>query len=274
MLPLPLCVLAFLALLPVALQVNTATAHEYYLMPESFTPATKQPFGVRHRLGQKFKGSELPWITQWNLRSEVWEQGEMRKVSNKDGDRPALNITIKKPGLAIVLHQSNVDFLTFKTYEKFQKYVRKEGIAHALAASENGTKPKIDLKEAYSRFAKTLVNVGGSDEGLDQPTGLKIELVALANPRALKSSEPLPVQVLYDGKPLAGSSVKVFEGTDTEFAYQLPTDAQGKAMIKAAGPGPYLINTIHMTEPQSDIAKNKNAHWESFWASLTFERKE
>ena len=243
-------------------------------MPETFAPKSNTELPVRHRLGQLFKGNELPWITKWNIRSEVWEDGKMRKEKRIDGDKPALNIKLTSPRLATIVHQSNVDFITFKTWEKFQKYVTKEGMTHSLAPSIAGTKPKTGLKEAYSRFAKTIVNVDGDTKGKDIATGLKIELIAQANPLALGNNDPMPVQVLYNGKPLAGVSVKVFIGVGTEFAYHTPTDKEGIAMIKPAGPGPYLINAIHMTEPQSEIAKSKGAHWESFWASLTFKRKE
>ena len=84
----------------------------------------------------------------------------------------------------------------------------------------------------------------------------------------------MPVQLLYDGKPLEGARVKVFIGVGTEFTHQILTDADGRATIPAGGPGPYLLNAIYMTEPQGKEAKSKGAHWESFWASLTFERKE
>ena len=249
-------------------------AHEYYLMPETFTPKAGDELPVRHRLGKLFKGNEMPWIGVWNVRSEIWEDGNKRDVKRKDGDRPAILAKLTSPKLAIAVHQSNVDFLTFKTWEKFQKYVTKEGMTHALAASEAGTKPKVGLVEAYSRFAKTLINVNGTTDGLDQPVGLKIELVALANPLSLGPNDPMPVQVLYEGRPLAGVSVKVYVGVGNDFSYHTPTDENGKANIKAAGPGPYLINAIHMTDPQGKEAKKNGAHWESFWASLTYKRNE
>lgn len=253
---------------------SSANAHEYYLMPESFQPAAGKEFSVRHRLGQKFKGNEMPFIGAWNIRSEVWQDGEMREIKGLDGDRPALKITTAKPGLISVIHQSNIDFLTFKTWEKFEKYTVKEGLEHTHAASENGTKPKIDLKEAYARYAKTLISVGENNEGRDTPTGLKIELVALAHPASLTAGQKMPVQLLYDGKPLKGALLKVFVGIDTEFKHQIRTDAEGKVEIPADGAGPYLLNAIHMTEPQSQEAVKRGAHWESFWASLTFNRNQ
>ena len=251
---------------------SVASAHEYYLLPKDFTPAAGTTLGVEHRLGQKFNGNQMPWVTPWNIRSEIWQDGHSKPAKGIDGDRPALKVLPDANKLAIVIHQSNVDFLTFKTWEKFVYYTNKEGLAHAQQASNDGVKPKIDLVEAYARYAKTLITPAGSTEGVDIPTGLKIELIALKNPMSLSKTDTMPVQLLFDGQPLSGANLKIFVGIDTEAAHRIITDADGKAEVPADGVGPYLLNAIHMTEPQSEIAKSKNAHWESFWASLTFKR--
>ena len=258
-----------LALLPFG-----ANAHEYYLMPQSFTPASNTEFAVRHRLGENFKGNEMPYISKWNIRSEIWKDGKSREIRGQDGDRPALKITESGSGLTAVIHQSNIDFLTFPSWEKFQSYVVKNGMEYALAPSESGAKPKLKLKEAYARYAKTLISVDGQPTGADQPVGMKIELMALAHPLSLKADDPMPVQLLYEGKPLASALIKVFVGVGNDFTHTIRTDADGKAMIPADGPGPYLLNAIHMTEPQGEEAIAKAAHWESFWASLTYQRAE
>lgn len=258
--------LAFMFFAPLTL------AHEYYLMPNSFTPPAGEKFAVRHRLGQNFKGNEVPYISRWNIRSELWVNGEKRDVKGVDGDRPALKMSVSKPGLAIVAHQGNVDFLTFSSWEKFVAYVEKEGLTHALAPSENGAKPKEKLKEGYARYAKTLVQVGGGSTGMDRPVGLKIELIAKKNPSALSADEAMPVQLLYDGKPMAGVTVKVFETIGEDFGLKLITDKNGMVSVPPAGPGPTMLNAIHMTEPQGPEAIERKAHWESFWASLTYSR--
>ncbi|MEL7228831.1 MAG: DUF4198 domain-containing protein [Pseudomonadota bacterium] len=249
-----------------------AMAHEYYLMPYSFTPAVGEEFTVSHRLGQNFKGNEIPYISRWNIRSELWVAGQKRAVAGTDGDRPALKMTVNTPGLSIIAHQGNVDFLTFSSWEKFVAYVEKEGLTHALAPSENGTKPKEKLKEGYARYAKTLVQVGGGSAGLDQPVGLKIELIAKKNPNALMADEAMPVQLLYDGNPMAGITVKVFETQGEDFGLKLITDENGMVSVPPAGPGPTMLNAIHMTDPQGPEALEGKAHWESFWASLTYSR--
>ena len=251
-----------------------SAAHEYYLMPETFTPAANTQFDLRHRLGQKFKGNEMPFIKKWNIRSEVWKDGDKRDARGQDGDRPALKLSQQGAGLMAVIHQSNVDFLTFSSWEKFVKYATKEGLEHALEPSRKGIKPKEKLKEAYARYAKTLISIDGTVSGKDTPTGLKIELMALAHPLELAADQPMPVQLLYDGKPLHGARVKVFVGVGNEFTHQIRTDKNGRIDVPADGPGPYLLNAIHMTEPQGEVAIAAGAHWESFWATLTFQRAE
>ncbi len=256
-----------------SLLTAAAAAHEYYLMPERFDPPVDSELNVRHRLGQRFKGNELPWITRWNVRSELWQDGRMREIKSIDGDRPALKHTFATPGLAIFLHQSNIDRLTFKTWDKFTKYIEKEGIDGVLPLHDKAGKPRQGIKELYARYAKTLVDVGGRKEGRDQATGLTIELIALKHPGLLKADEPMPVKLLFRGKPLAGATVKVFAGIGTEFAARIKTDANGEAAIPALGPGPYLLNAIRMTEVVATGKIAEGAHWQSFWASLTYERQ-
>ncbi len=247
-------------------------AHEYYLLPDKFSVAVGEKFAVEHKNGVRFMGTTFPWISIWNIRSEAWQNGVGVKVFGKDGDRPALNLQSNKPGLISIVHESNVSKLTFQKWDKFKSYLAEEGLEWILTEHEAAGYPQEKVKEVYSRFAKTLINVGDADD-VETPAGLKIELVALANPASLKRGESLPVKVLYEGKPLSGVAVKVFAGRDTEPAPLIRTGKEGRADIPDSGPGPYLIGAVHMTKPQSKIDLAKDAHWESFWASLTFERK-
>ena len=253
-----------------------ALAHEYYLLPETFKPETGVAFAVDHRLGQDFKGSTHPWITRWNVRSEVWTKGEKADLVGKDGDRPALTVPPQPKGLAVVVHQSNISTLDFREREKFEAYLNKEGLSAIIAAhAESGlAQPSAatPVREAYARFAKTIVNVGGDRAGQDVATGLTVELVAGENPLALEAGQPMPVTLLWRGKPLEGATVKVFPRPGEPFVHRIVTDAQGRAMIPDDGPGPYLLNAIHMERAVSPEAVEKKAIWESWWASLTFSR--
>ncbi len=89
-----------------------------------------------------------------------------------------------------------------------------------------------DYLEAFHsmKYGKSLF---GWSEAAARPQGLEFEIVPLANPFALKDGEPFPVQVLYQGKPLAGALVGY--GGDKEET-KVKTDAEGKAevMLKRA----------------------------------------
>jgi len=248
-----------------------ANAHEYYLQPDKFSVEVDEEFGVDHKNGMKFKGSTYPWITSWNVRSEVWQNGKSANLTGKDGDRPALKYKPAEAGLVTLIHESSPSIVTFKKWEKFKSYLADEGLTHKLADHQKAGYPEKQVKEVYTRFAKTLVNVG-KKRGAEIPTGMTIELVALENPAALKQGEPFPVQVLYKDKPLAGVTVKVFAGENTEAAHRIVTDKAGKALIPDSGKGPYLLNAVHMIKPVSKAKSAEGAHWETFWASMTMQR--
>ena len=46
------------------------------------------------------------------------------------------------------------------------------------------------------------------------------------------------------------------------------TDAQGRARLRLDRPGVWLVKAVHMIPAPAGAG----ADWESFWASLTFER--
>jgi cobalt/nickel transport protein len=86
-------------------------------------------------------------------------------------------------------------------------------------------------------ITKTLVDVGGANEGWDEPIGLKAEIVPLSRPYAVYTGNIFSGQVLYKGKPAAGVIVEVGidDGVGKKLgnpdelitAYSVKTDANG-----------------------------------------------
>lgn len=58
-------------------------------------------------------------------------------------------------------------------------------------------------------YTKTIVAAFGSEEGWDQPVGLKTEIVPLTRPFGLYAGNVFRGQVLLNGKPAAGCDVEV-----------------------------------------------------------------
>ncbi|WP_431223495.1 DUF4198 domain-containing protein [Serratia sp. L9] len=122
--------------------------------------------------------------------------------------------------------------------------------------------------EQASMFGKTILNIGGAKETavISQPQGLKLEIIPLANPATIKPGQPLPVQVLYDGKPLKNAEVTAtFAGFGDQHehhghthshakAFMNQTDSKGKVNVYPLKAGYWVVETEHKL-PYADTAK-------------------
>lgn len=142
----------------------------------------------------------------------------------------------------------------------FRAYLAEEGLTAALARFDANPKKS---RELYSKFAKAYVVAGAPTDAYRRPLGLKIEIVPLADPATATPGTRLPVQVLYEGKPLADAQLLIASPA-TRIAGR--TNAQGKLDVPITAPGPTRLHVVHM------LAVQQPTHdWESYWASLTFE---
>lgn len=244
-----------------------ATAHEFWIEPEAHHVAPGDTIRAALRVGQDFKGSELPYLEGRFETFTVSGPHGTHDVSGTPGDRPAAQIGTDAKGLHILGYHSTANTLTFSTMEKFVNYIAYEGNPWALDAHRAAGMPETGFKERYTRNAKALVQVGPVQPGDgDRALGLPIELIAQAHPADLGAGDRLPVLLLWQGEPLAGQRINIFtKGTEGPPPHVV-TDAQGHAEVPLPRAGRYLINAVHMFPLDAEGP----VHWESFWASLTF----
>jgi uncharacterized GH25 family protein len=108
------------------------------------------------------------------------------------------------------------------------------------------------------------------DDSYKKIVAQPLEIVPLKNPYALGKEDGLPVKILFNGKPLPNVVVRTWHKTPKTETQQgsLRTNAQGIATTPALAPGEWMISLVRMV-PTSDKTK---ADYQSYWASLTFER--
>lgn len=151
----------------------------------------------------------------------------------------------------------------------FNSYIEGEGFAAVMEARRKSGKTDAEGRELYSRFAKVVMGNAGSLA--TRPLGHVLEIVPEKDPATLAAGEPLPVQVLFRGKPLAGARVSAaYAGAEMkghDFPVTAETDAQGRALLKLDRPGLWYARLIHMVGAQDD----PQIEWRSFFATLTFE---
>lgn len=250
---------------------TAAHAHEFWIEPQRFEIGPSQNIVADLRVGQYFKGDSQTYLPANFVAFKVIDQAQTRPVKGRLGDMPAVDIPARENGLHVVVYQSTPSSLTYDDLDDFASFARKQGLGWAVEAHRRRGLNSTDIKEAYTRYAKSLVRVGDG-EGNDRPVGMPLELVAETNPYTTEVDEDITVRLLWQGEGRADAQVTVFRKHSEcrTSRITLQTDAEGRAVVPRGPGGRLLVNAVHLTEPGDDLPDRMNAAWQSLWASLTF----
>lgn len=153
---------------------------------------------------------------------------------------------------------------------RFNDYAKTEGLAAALAERDRTGTAQKPGRELYTRRAKVLIQVGPApttpEPKITRPIGLSLEIVPEVNPYAANPGDSLPVRIIYEGKPLAGATVKL-NNLDFDFRpIEIRTsDAAGRAVFNMPQSGNWQLNVIW-----SKPIKDRKADFETTFSSMTF----
>ena len=249
-------------------QSTVARAHDFWIEPAAFRPATGTSLPVTLRVGENFSGTSQPFVPQWFVDFSVSSSASREPVRGFVGDDPAATLPMKTPGLRLVGYHSTRDFVDLEA-ARFDQYLQAEGLESIRALRRQRGEEKTSGREYYSRCAKSLVSAGdGPGKGFDAVLGYPLELILRANPYALAPGALLPLLLNFRGKPLPGVLVVAFTADQPTRRFQARTGSDGTVTLPLDRGGRWLVKAVHMIEvPDSDLA----ADWESFWASVTFE---
>lgn len=250
-----------------AICASIATAHEFWLEPDSFQVTPGASLSVRLKNGEEFQGTTLSFFPRNIARFDVVTKGAAQPVDGRLGDNPALDAPAPGSGLIVVVHETTPSFVTYKNWAKFQKFADHKDFGDWRTRHAALGYPDPPFRERYTRHAKALIAVGDG-AGADAPRGLLTEFVALTNPYAPDFDGAMRVQVLLRGSPRGDVQVEVFDrAPDDSVSITLHrTDADGIATIPVTPGHDYLFDAV-VLEP---IAAPDKAVWDTFWAALTF----
>lgn len=156
----------------------------------------------------------------------------------------------------------------------FDQYLIEERANEALQLRRDSNSRHEPVKERYTKFAKTIVEVGAAkdaNEGWLRPIGHRLELVALTNPTLWQSGETVQIQVLLDGHPWPEVPVTAGhagQATRDEWI-RTRTNERGIASIRLSQSGHWYAKA-HLIRPYDGLG---DYEWESFWATYTFRVK-
>jgi uncharacterized GH25 family protein len=246
-----------------------ALAHDFWIAPTKLRARPGDLIGIHLQIGhppdmQSFPRSE----SRFEKFVCVGPAGDEHPVPGREYGYPAGIIRVTDPGLYLVGYRSTATPITLEA-SKFETYLQEEGLDGPAATRAARGESSKEGREKFSRAAKSLIAVGDHPEtgtGYDRVLGFKLELIAEANPYALKAGDELPLRLVYDGKPLENAQVKWLRGEEPTVIAKGRTDKEGRVRAKLEKDGYWLIASVHMV-----ATDGKEADWESVWATLTFE---
>ena len=258
-----------------AFTATSAEAHEFWLEAEDYTIAAGAAIRADLRVGQEFRGNRLVFDPSRFRRFEIVGPDGALPVDSRLGDRPAVDQTVAAPGAHIVVHVTTDTVLTYDTLEDFAAFAGMHGLEDRVAEHRARGLPEAEFREVYSRSVKALIQAGPNDAAQvrDAALGLPIELVVEGDPYADPTPDSLGVVARLGGAPMSDVVVTVFakDAEDAVSRFDVRTDAQGRAVVPLERERRYLLNTVHLRQPEAALADETGAVWESLWASVTFE---
>ncbi|MEM9426474.1 MAG: DUF4198 domain-containing protein [Pseudomonadota bacterium] len=247
-----------------------AKAHEFWIDPVSHMVAPGDRIEADIRVGEAYEGTAFGYIPRRFRRFDTASQGRVSPVNGTVGDRPALSMQAEEDGLLVAIHATEDQHITWSEWGKFVSFLEHKDLTWGLAEHAARGLSEENVRERYSRYAKSLIAVGAG-EGEDVIAGLETEIVALENPYTDDMSDGLDIRALYQGAPLDDVQIEVFrkapDGTVTITTER--TDAAGEVTIPIDPGARYMLDTV-VLRPLEQTEEGDPA-WETLWANLTFE---
>lgn len=248
-----------------ALVAVPALAHDFWIQPRLFTmPAPgSEPLVMFVGHGQ----ARDRWAVDAShvvLFRTIGPDGMIDRKANLNIGATGFDaiVPLARPGGYVVLLQSTGTASQLPSL-RFNDYINVEGITPIIAQRQRLNQNKADGREIYSRRAKAIVQVGPVDAAsiarVTRPVNLALEIVPERHPQALDSTKHLPVRVLFNGRPLAGATVKLTDlDADAEPVAKIRTGADGRAVFTMPHPGKWQFNVVWAValngNPQADFA--------------------
>src|SRR5262245_40640998 len=197
------------AVVPMGLAAGTASAHEFWLSPSRYQAGAGDKVSIGAIVGTGFRGDPRPYAAPRSVRFLVAAARAVDLTpAALNGEIPWATFVMPDDQGALVAYQSNFAAIELPAAE-FDAYLELEGLAGPRATRAKLGDQAGPGRERYARCAKVWI-AGSAPAGrarIVAPIGLPIEIVPLADPASVT---PLPVRVLWHGKPLEGALVRAW----------------------------------------------------------------
>jgi hypothetical protein len=262
-------VLSLLVLLGVCAGVPV-NAHEFWMLPQSFSPRAGSTEHLQLYVGEYFTGDLTGFSAAHtgalDLYSKSGKQPLVSRLPVKDAWRD-FPLPLGPSGTYVAAFDSAPLLITMPP-DKFHAYLHDEGLDAIVKLREAAGSAATPGRERFRRNVKTLLTVGGkSDATFGVVTGQRLELLPQNDPARRSINDPLQFTLLFDGQPLENGLVKAWQKQGGQLSMiRVRSDAQGRFVLKLPYAGAWMLSVVHMVAA-TDTAE---ADWDSYWGNLTF----
>lgn len=259
------------AVLISAILPGTGFAHGYWLEPDSFFLKLRQSSALHLFIGEGLKkDEEAPYQARKTNAFQMFSAAgrfDMRSMA-EDESKPVVKFSADNSSTFVLTMERDWSYITLDA-DKFDEYLVEEGMEYVIAERARLGESKKPGRERYSRFLKTLIQVGANRTGNAKTRiGARLEIVPLDNPYSKKAGDSLDVQIFFGGRPLSGKAVFADNRDGEAYSTQkLTTDQDGRITVKLDKKGVWLVRLVYMQRCERNCGE---AEWESFWGAMSF----
>lgn len=260
------------------LSVSVALAHDFWVVPISFSVAIGEPLAIRGQTGTRFPRSESAVAPERVLEASLIGAKEAERLTDFSVIEKSLLIrhrptTAGQRVVAVALTPT----VRRVSATGLKRYLGLEGAPELAERYEReGVFAKFDSTSQRSqKFAKSVVEVGqGGPRAFARTAGHALELVPVKDPATVRAGEVFEVRLLFRGKPLASAYLRAgiagsdsgVEASSNRADTTLVTGPDGIARLPLRADGVWNVRALHAAA----IEGSGEPAWEVDFATLVF----
>lgn len=259
-------------------------AHEFWFAPIASPQTVGSTVTLRLEVGELFNGDAAGFsipttkaLRHFSAKAPVEDLKPFLPPKDREAE---VELALDTPGTHLLAYDSAPLRISLEA-GRFHAYLHDEGLDFVKTQREQAGTVDQPGRERYRRNIKTLIAVGTEPkamQALDQTyakhASQRLEITPLHNPLAMVPGEALPVQIVFDDKPLVGALVKAWHKHDGQLVMiRATTSAQGEVVFNLPYAGDWMVSVVHMIAAENsgdEEGHEEGVDWDSFWGNLSF----
>lgn len=187
-------------------------AHEFWMEANRFYFRAGEEARIQFRIGDDFIGEEWKVKGDRVVRMEHHSAQQVKNIKSPPGGNTEdpFQIPLVSEGAHVIAMETNTAFIKLDGI-KFTEYLEEDGLDEVLNQRRKEGISGDSASEFYSRHAKLILQAGSrTDDTYKKVFHLPIEIIPEQNPSLQKKGDRIGFKILFQGKPLFGAKVKVW----------------------------------------------------------------